>query len=336
LDPIVNPLEKDTGVEEPVLDDRVSEITRVRSILNRRRTGITVNPERWGTEDYVVNTNEAEPSGADRLPSPKTEEEEVWKSSGYPMRMLDKVMPHFVMDHDKIEHVTVNPIEEEPKFSMKDYTPEMKAKLGKVSRYNPNIMKMMQDYTDFGVRPGNVLTGSRQPYRIAAACVNQRFAYKSLNLKLVAGSMATGHGANLVYHYGRRGAKTYEDFQPSQSNRNHVRLGQALLVEWDVWLEDDRGRIWSSYYPAESVQISYSGRASQYRPKLREGSLIEGKTREELKKLHVHFIAANYLAQVPLLNQTLECELIKDAITSGTVQVFSLESKQKVQGLADE
>lgn len=128
------------------------------------------------------------------------------------------------------------------------------------------------------------------------AFVNQRNAYKDLNLKWVFGSCAY----NGFWEYGGADYETYDDYKRG---------------DFHVWLEDKDGRV----YDFVTAHHNFSARINTGKP-LKVRGLIEGKTKEELESLGVTYRPASdairlkaFLKQLPLMKMAEECVLNGDS-----------------------
>ena len=113
------------------------------------------------------------------------------------------------------------------------------------------------------------------------AYVNQRNAYKDLNLKWVFGSCAY----NGFWEYGGADYDSYADFKRG---------------DFHVWLEDKEGRV----YDFVSAHHDFCARVNTGKP-LKVRGLIEGRTKEEMKSLGVTYLPAPDAVRLRMFLETL-------------------------------
>jgi len=124
------------------------------------------------------------------------------------------------------------------------------------------------------------------------AYVNQRNAYKDLNLKWVFGSCAY----NGFWEYGGPDYDDYDDYKRG---------------DFHVWLEDKEGRV----YDFVTAQHDFCARVNTGKP-LKVRGIIEGKTKEELAALGVTYRPASdairlkaFLKQLPVMKMAEQAVL---------------------------
>lgn len=117
---------------------------------------------------------------------------------------------------------------------------------------------------------------------------NRAHYYEDQNLRLVAGSIAIGASDNPVFEYGHANFKTIADFRS-------VKWPRALDAH--MWLENEAGGVYDVVDP-HCVQ---GARLHSQPFHLAPLEVLEGRSKEELRSLGLHYIPAPQQTQELLL-----------------------------------
>jgi len=109
--------------------------------------------------------------------------------------------------------------------------------------------------------------------------VNAMLGWKNLKLKLVAGSLGIGT-TKPFFEYGGLAWKKFSNFSKAGGR-----------VDAHVWLEDEFGNV----YDVVTQHIAWVAVVRGKKISLRPRDIIEGKSKEELRKLGLHYVRAEEL-----------------------------------------